>query len=102
MLTRTNDCLSDITGAAQGTHSSYASLDGLPLTLRQMQQSLPPGITIVKAENLEEWLMDVQVLDSNPLYLNQIYRLKFTFSKNYPIGRMMSPYTDPISDDWTC
>ncbi|KAK2740338.1 hypothetical protein FQN55_008919 [Onygenales sp. PD_40] len=54
--------------------------------LMKMQSSLPPGITIVKAETLEEWLMDIQVLgDSNPLYLNETYRLKFTFSKNYPI-----------------
>ncbi|KKZ60079.1 ubiquitin-conjugating enzyme E2 W [[Emmonsia] crescens] len=41
---------------------------------------------MVKAENLEEWQMDICVLDDlNPLYLNETYRLKFTFSKNYPI-----------------
>ncbi|EEH34687.1 hypothetical protein PAAG_05736 [Paracoccidioides lutzii Pb01] len=51
-----------------------------------MQSSLPPGISIVKAESLEEWQMDIRVLDeSNPLYLNETYRLKFTFSKSYPI-----------------
>ncbi|KLJ05866.1 ubiquitin-conjugating enzyme E2 W [Blastomyces silverae] len=51
-----------------------------------MQSSLPPGISLVKAEDLEEWQMDISVLDkSNPLYLNETYRLKFTFSKNYPI-----------------
>ena len=51
-----------------------------------MQDHLPPGITIVKSDNLEEWQMDIKVLDSNPLYQNQTYRLKFTFSNKYPIG----------------
>ena len=30
--------------------------------------------------------MEIQVLDHNPLYLDQTYRLKFVFSDNYPIG----------------
>ncbi|PWY71744.1 UBC-like protein [Aspergillus heteromorphus CBS 117.55] len=51
----------------------------------KLERPPPPGITIVKSDNLEEWQMDIQVLDSNPLYLNQIYRLKFTFSNKYPI-----------------
>lgn len=51
-----------------------------------MKDHLPPGITIVKSENLEEWQMDIKVLDSNPLYQNETYRLKFTFSNKYPIG----------------
>lgn len=29
--------------------------------------------------------MDIRVLDSNPLYQNQTYRLRFRFSGNYPI-----------------
>ena len=32
--------------------------------------------------------MDVQVLDDNPLYKGQSYRLKFMFSQNYPIGKV--------------
>lgn len=51
-----------------------------------MQGHLPPGITFAKSDNLEEWQMDIRVLDDNPLYQNQIYRLKFTFSQKYPIG----------------
>lgn len=31
--------------------------------------------------------MDIKILDNNPLYLDQTYRLKFTFSKKYPIGK---------------
>lgn len=31
--------------------------------------------------------MDIKVLDPNPLYLDQVYRLKFTFSNKYPIGK---------------
>ncbi|PYH94182.1 putative ubiquitin conjugating enzyme [Aspergillus ellipticus CBS 707.79] len=53
--------------------------------LLKLQEHLPPGITIVKSDNLEEWQMDIKVLDTNPLYQNQIYRLKFTFSSKYPI-----------------
>jgi ubiquitin-conjugating enzyme E2 W len=35
--------------------------------------------------------MDICVLDSNPLYLNATYRLRFRFSTNYPIGNPPSP-----------
>ena len=52
-----------------------------------MKEHLPPGISIAKSENLEEWQMDIRVLDENPLYQNQVYRLKFTFSSKYPIGK---------------
>jgi ubiquitin-conjugating enzyme E2 W len=51
-----------------------------------MKEHVPPGITIAKSDNLEEWQMDIRVLDDNPLYQNQTYRLKFTFSSKYPIG----------------
>jgi ubiquitin-conjugating enzyme E2 W len=51
----------------------------------QMQGQLPPGITLVKADNFENWLVDIQVLDANPIYAGETYRLKFMFSQNYPI-----------------
>lgn len=51
-----------------------------------MQNSLPPGVTVAKADNLEQWEMDIRVLDDNPIYKDETYRLRFTFSKNYPIG----------------
>jgi len=53
--------------------------------LAKIHSSLPPGIELVAADNLEEWLLDIQVLDQNPLYLNQVYRLKFRFGSTYPI-----------------
>ncbi|MCJ1272601.1 hypothetical protein MMC21_000387 [Puttea exsequens] len=53
--------------------------------LPKVQQSLPPGISLVSADNFQEWLVDIKVLDSNPLYLDQTYRLRFRFSNNYPI-----------------
>ena len=56
------------------------------LTLSQIHGNLPPGITLVSAEGFEEWLLDLKVLDANPLYMNQVYRLKFKFSPQYPIG----------------
>ncbi len=49
----------------------------------QMHDRLPPGIALVQADNLETWLMDIRVLDDNPIYRGQTYRLKFVFS-----GRM--------------
>jgi hypothetical protein len=31
--------------------------------------------------------MDIKVLDDNPIYKNETYRLEFKFSQSYPIGR---------------
>jgi len=53
--------------------------------LAKIHGNLPPGITLVTAEGFQEWLLDIKVLDENPLYLNQTYRLKFKFSQSYPI-----------------
>lgn len=53
--------------------------------LQKIHSSLPPGITLVSADNFEEWFLDIQVLDKNPIYQGQIYRLKFRFSSQYPI-----------------
>ena len=57
-----------------------------------MKDHTPPGITIVKSDSLEEWQMDIKVLDDNPLYKDQTYRLKFTFNNKYPIGRTSSSH----------
>lgn len=51
-----------------------------------MHDRLPPGVTLISADNFEEWFLDIQVLDDNPLYRNEVYRLKFRFSGSYPIG----------------
>ncbi|MCJ1354691.1 MAG: hypothetical protein MMC33_004680 [Icmadophila ericetorum] len=61
--------------------------------LIKIKEGLPPGIELVSAEDFKEWLMDIRVLDSNPIYLNQIYRLRFRFSSKYPIGMSFSPVT---------
>ncbi|KAJ5826344.1 ubiquitin conjugating enzyme [Penicillium riverlandense] len=53
--------------------------------LSKLKEHVPPGISIAKSDNLEEWQMDIKVLDDNPLYQNQTYRLKFTFGQKYPI-----------------
>lgn len=55
-------------------------------TSLQIQQSLPPGVSLVAADDFKEWQMDIKVLDPNPIYLDQTYRLRFRFSNNYPIG----------------
>jgi ubiquitin-conjugating enzyme E2 W len=53
--------------------------------LSKIHDHVPPGISFVSADNLQEWLMDLQVLDDNPIYNGKIYRLKFKFTNNYPI-----------------
>ncbi|KAF2088237.1 ubiquitin conjugating enzyme [Saccharata proteae CBS 121410] len=53
--------------------------------LGKLQEGLPPGISLVKAEDFEEWEMDVKVMDDNPIYKGDTYRLKFKFSNSYPI-----------------
>ncbi|KAJ5928492.1 hypothetical protein N7466_007448 [Penicillium verhagenii] len=53
--------------------------------LTKLQEHLPPGVATVKTDSLEEFHMDIQVLDENPLYKGQTYRLKFLFSSRYPI-----------------
>lgn len=50
-----------------------------------MHDHLPPGVEMVKADEFTEWLMDIKVLDDNPLYRNEVYRLKFRFTNSYPI-----------------
>jgi ubiquitin-conjugating enzyme E2 W len=41
---------------------------------------------LVSADGFDEWYMDIKVLDANPIYMNQMFRLKFKFSSGYPIG----------------
>ncbi|PSR92390.1 ubiquitin-conjugating enzyme [Coniella lustricola] len=53
--------------------------------LAKIQASLPAGITLVSADNYEDWVLDIQVLDSNPLYLDKTFRLNFKFGDQYPI-----------------
>ncbi|KAI9760085.1 MAG: hypothetical protein M4579_001918 [Chaenotheca gracillima] len=53
--------------------------------LAKLHEHLPPGISIASANDLKEWEMDIEVLDDNPIYRNETYRLRFRFSSNYPI-----------------
>lgn len=57
----------------------------LLVELNNLKQSPPPGISIHKADGLDQWLIDIVVLDNNPLYEDQTYRLEFTFSNSYPL-----------------
>ncbi|KAI6805151.1 hypothetical protein KC332_g13642 [Hortaea werneckii] len=53
--------------------------------LVKIQGTLPPGISLVSAENLREWTMDLEIFD-NPIYPpGEKYRLRFLFSPSYPI-----------------
>jgi len=53
--------------------------------LSKLHDKLPPGITLIRADDFKEWLMDIRVMDTNPLYQDELYRLKFMFSGSYPI-----------------
>jgi len=46
---------------------------------------MPPGLELIKADDFAEWQMDIRVLDDNPLYKGEVYRLRFRFGDNYPI-----------------
>ncbi|ROT37462.1 ubiquitin-conjugating enzyme [Sodiomyces alkalinus F11] len=64
--------------------TSFAS-KRLAKELSKLKNGLPPGIDLISADNFEEWLMDIRVLDDNPIYRGEVYRLKFRFSPQYPI-----------------
>ncbi|KAL3964317.1 hypothetical protein ACCO45_001321 [Purpureocillium lilacinum] len=49
------------------------------------KHGLPPGIELVDGDSLREWTLDIRVLDNNPIYRDQTYRLKFLFPESYPI-----------------
>jgi ubiquitin-conjugating enzyme E2 W len=51
--------------------------------LLKLHDHLPPGIYLVAADDFENWYMDIKVLDDNPIYRGETYRLKFNFSKSY-------------------
>lgn len=61
------------------------------LDCQKIHGGLPPGITLVSASDFEEWLLDIRVLDQNPLYIDRVFRLKFKFNSSYPIGTNICP-----------
>jgi ubiquitin-conjugating enzyme E2 W len=62
----------------------------------QAKQKLPPGISIAKADDFREWQMDIRVLDENPIYKGEIYRLSFIFGDQYPIGMAPGTQSKPL------
>jgi len=78
-------------GAPQGGRALFAAAQNPPtltrLTPLQIDKhGLPPGIELVDGDSLREWTLDIRVLDNNPIYRDQTYRLKFLFPESYPIG----------------
>jgi ubiquitin-conjugating enzyme E2 W len=51
----------------------------------QINSSLAEGLALVAAPDFQEWQLDVRVLDANPIYAGQTFRLRFRFSARYPI-----------------
>ncbi|MCJ1345463.1 hypothetical protein MMC31_003670 [Peltigera leucophlebia] len=71
-------------------------------TFSQIHQYLPPGISLVSADDFKEWQMDIRILDSNPIYLNKIFRLRFRFSSSYPIDRTVPIHPHIYSNGIIC
>ena len=46
--------------------------------------------------------MDIRVLDANPLYMNQVFRLSFIFSESYPIGMCPISMTSAWRSNGAC
>ncbi|KAL9934728.1 hypothetical protein V8E36_006503 [Tilletia maclaganii] len=55
--------------------------------MRELQEiktkPLPPGVTLVRADNLEEWYFDLTV--PNPLYADKTFRVRLRFVGTYPL-----------------
>lgn len=72
----------------QGAHQKSHQRVVCPTQINN--DGLPPGIELVQSgsagSELSDWLFDIRVLDENPIYKDGVYRLKFRFSKSYPIG----------------
>ncbi|KAK9242066.1 ubiquitin-conjugating enzyme/RWD-like protein [Lipomyces tetrasporus] len=43
------------------------------------------GISVFQADDFRIWLIDIQVMDDNPLYAGKTFRLQFRFTPTYPI-----------------
>jgi ubiquitin-conjugating enzyme E2 W len=68
------------------TNGSFAT-KRLGKELIKIHNGLPPGITLVSADDFDEWFLDIKVLDQNPLYQDKEFRLRFKFAPQYPIGK---------------
>ncbi len=84
-VTTDADPIANIAGILSTSIAMFAA-KRLGKELQKAKQHLPPGIDLVKADDFQEWQMDIRVLDNNPLYNDQIFRLCFRFGTNYPIG----------------
>lgn len=73
-------------GASEGT-KPFLSPTHLYTNEVKVNSQMAPGITLVSAENLETWVLDIQILDDNPIYQGKTYRLQLNFTSNYPIGK---------------
>ncbi len=47
------------------------------------RNGLPTGITLVKADDLREWLFDLEVLGES-VFAGEKFRLRFIFNDRYP------------------
>jgi ubiquitin-conjugating enzyme E2 W len=45
----------------------------------------PAHITLVEANDLETWQIDLEVNNDNPLYTGKTFRLQFIIGPNYPV-----------------
>ena len=75
--------------------SQFAIARRLPTdsSFQMHKDGMPPGIELIdRTDNVDgDWFLDIRVLDQNPIYEGEVYRLKFRFPKMYPIGTVIKP-----------
>ncbi|KAK9459151.1 ubiquitin-conjugating enzyme/RWD-like protein [Lipomyces oligophaga] len=53
--------------------------------LLDLNKNTYEGIKIVQSDDFKKWLIDLQVIEDNPIYNGKVFRLQFEFPSTYPI-----------------
>lgn len=60
-----------------------SSLTPVPMFSDLQRNGPPAGTKLISAEDLSEWIFELQVLGES-VYAGEVFRLKFRFSSRYP------------------
>ncbi|KAK9468873.1 ubiquitin-conjugating enzyme/RWD-like protein [Lipomyces arxii] len=63
----------------------FAYTKRLGRELQELKNSPSVGISVFQAEDFRLWLIDIEVIDNNPIYIGKKFRLQFRFTQSYPI-----------------
>ncbi|KAK7205884.1 ubiquitin-conjugating enzyme/RWD-like protein [Myxozyma melibiosi] len=53
--------------------------------LNDLKNNPAVGISVFQANDFRIWLIDIKVMDDNPIYAGKTFRLQFRFASSYPI-----------------